>query len=499
MKTALRLFALTITLFSITILGCEIVLPTVTIVTPTAVPPKTGGALTKQLPTPVPPTAVPPTAPPPTAPPTPPPPTPPPETQQVALTLVNQSNSVICYVYISPAQNKDWGADWLGESETIGIGGARTFMIEPGQYDLEADDCDGNLVALQWNTPITADATWTVTGVTGALNFTLDPTFGEIHLTTGFSPDPYTISITGGGAIDVAAQNLPSAECTGYAAEAPDIRLFWAGSSARLRIFFQALEDTTLIVNDPNGVWHCSDDFNGTIQPLVEILNPPEGQYDIWVGTFGENYAVEGTLYITEMDTTPQQPPDVPQDIHLLVDDFSDPNSGWDRVTFEDGSTAGYVDGAYAVVALTQNEIRGGMYPLGIPNVDMYVEATQVSAPTNNNDGYGVMCRVQPNGDGYSFLISGDGYFTIARVENQDYVPLIDWTYSDAIYQGNAMNSINAVCYETYLALWVNGQLLGEIYDDTYATGDIALVAGTLEPEPVEVHFDNLVVSRPLP
>jgi len=47
------------------------------------------------------------------------------------------------------------------------------------------------------------------------------------------------------------------------------------------------------------------------------------------------------------------------------------------------------------------------------------------------------------------------------------------------------------------IILYVNGQWLAEAYDSTYTTGDIALSAATLEDIPVEVHFDNILVTSP--
>lgn len=74
---------------------------------------------------------------------------------------------------------------------------------------------------------------------------------------------------------------------------------------------------------------------------------------------------------------------------------------------------------------------------------------------------------------------------------------LIQWTWSAAVNQGNATNHTRAVCDGSRLALYVNGQLMGETTDTLYTSGDIALAAGSLEPGPTEVHFDDLVVSAP--
>jgi len=137
------------------------------------------------------------------------------------------------------------------------------------------------------------------------------------------------------------------------------------------------------------------------------------------------------------------------------------------------------------------------MYDLGIADVVIEVNATQVLAPANDNNDYGVYCRVQPNGDGHAFLVSGNGYYTIRRIVDRAHEPLVERTPSDVINRGNATNHLGAVCDGTYLAFYVNGTLVAETYDDTYPSGGIALAAGSLESEPTEIHFDDLTVTAP--
>jgi hypothetical protein len=126
------------------------------------------------------------------------------------------------------------------------------------------------------------------------------------------------------------------------------------------------------------------------------------------------------------------------------------------------------------------------------------VDATQVSAPANNNNAYGVMCRVQPSGnDGYLLRISGDGFYAVHKIADGNFEELVEWTRSEAIWQGNATNHLRAVCDGADLALFVNGELVAQASDATFLEGDIALTATTFEEELTEVHFDNLVVSAP--
>lgn len=132
----------------------------------------------------------------------------------------------------------------------------------------------------------------------GTLNYGASPNYGTVDLVSGFSPDPYPVGITSGGSVDVAYLG-----CVGYATFAPDFRLYYTGGSfPLLRIYFIGSGDTTLIINDPGGGWHCIDDSYGTTNPSLDFSSPMSGQYDIWVGSYSAGVNVGGTLYITELD-----------------------------------------------------------------------------------------------------------------------------------------------------------------------------------------------------
>jgi serine protease Do len=138
------------------------------------------------------------------------------------------------------------------------------------------------------------------------LDFSLSPTYGETKLAAGFLSDPFTTEVTSGGV--VSGSYLPE-QCTGWASEAPDFRLFWTGDTNELRIFFEAFDssdDATLIINLPDGTWRCNDDASdSTLNPMVVFTNPAIGQYDIWVGSFSEGEYIAGNLSITELDLEP--------------------------------------------------------------------------------------------------------------------------------------------------------------------------------------------------
>ena len=146
-------------------------------------------------------------------------------------------------------------------------------------------------------------------GSSASLDYTLDPMYGTVALSAGFTPDPNERDMTSGGSVDVSAENLGSG-CTGYASSAPDIRLQWSGSTNDLRIFFEPNQpgnDTVLIINTPGGGWICNDDANSdTLNPMIDLRGYSDGQYDIWIGSYTSGEYNSGKLTITELNRTPK-------------------------------------------------------------------------------------------------------------------------------------------------------------------------------------------------
>lgn len=129
-----------------------------------------------------------------------------------------------------------------------------------------------------------------------------DSNYGRRALAGGFSPDPSEVSIVSGGALDSSRMSLASG-CVGFVTRKPDFILDYTQAANFLRFYVTATGDTTLLINDASGRWHCNDDSNGGTNPMVDIRNPPAGQYDIWVGSYEANANIRGELHITELQS----------------------------------------------------------------------------------------------------------------------------------------------------------------------------------------------------
>ncbi|MEL6614113.1 MAG: peptidase S1 [Bacteroidota bacterium] len=97
--------------------------------------------------------------------------------------------------------------------------------------------------------------------------------------------DTASTSVTAGGRDRVAVQG---SGCSGFITNGtPTAAVTWSGSGA-LSIYATASGDATLVVADPDGRWHCSDDASlDNSNPAVTFAQGKSGRYLVWVGMIG--------------------------------------------------------------------------------------------------------------------------------------------------------------------------------------------------------------------
>ena len=197
----------------------------------------------------------------------------------------------------------------------------------------------------------------------------------------------------------------------------------------------------------------------------------------------------------------------VPVQGNLLFAESFDASGTWEEGIFPASSentpdsSLAVQDGRYTI---TYHAGRGASFIWGVAGADhpqardviIEVDAEQISAHKNNL--YGVMCRLSETASGtrgYAFLISGDGYYGIAELENNNLTFLKEWHQSGALNEGQASNTLEAICVGDYLALYANGEFLGEVTGAEYGTeGAIGLIGGSSANNAIEVTFDDLSV-----
>ena len=174
-------------------------------------------------------------------------------------------------------------------------------------------------------------------------------------------------------------------------------------------------------------------------------------------------------------------------------DDFANPGSGW-TTTDADQLRIAYQDGALHFQVDAPDAAAWAVAGKRATDFILDVDATQVEGPDNNH--YGVVVRYADAKNFYRLDISGDGYYSIQRYKDGEWVLLINWLESTAIEQGATSNHLRVIAEGPQLTWIVNGTLVAQIEDADILSGDIGLTAGTFPDEPgVHVAFDNLEVK----
>ena len=200
-------------------------------------------------------------------------------------------------------------------------------------------------------------------------------------------------------------------------------------------------------------------------------------------GLWGTSQPAEPTAALTPLQS------DLP-----YLDEFNDPASGWPVYSGENGQS-GYDSGGYQIlVDLPYQQINANP---GKNFADVVIEfdAARLSGP---EDAYlGAMCRYQDDDNYYYLIIGADGYYSIGKIVNGENISLTENGTSLAILTGQAENSLRAECTSDILALFANGELLAQVQDGDFSSGDVGLLAGTLDAPGADIRFTNFYVTQP--
>jgi len=180
----------------------------------------------------------------------------------------------------------------------------------------------------------------------------------------------------------------------------------------------------------------------------------------------------------------------------LFEDDFSDPTSGWNRVSTNKGQTD-YADGVFRIFVNDSNLDIWSKPGRDFRDVRIEVDALKVGGERDNR--FGIICRAIASDRFYTFIISSDGYYGIGKLNGQDYrlIGMDALQPSKAIRVGSALNHLRADCVGDTLTLYVNDEKLAEVRDGEYASGDAGLIAGTYDTPGTDIRFDNFTVYQP--
>lgn len=175
-------------------------------------------------------------------------------------------------------------------------------------------------------------------------------------------------------------------------------------------------------------------------------------------------------------------------------DDFSNPSSGWDDA-FDRYTTKQYGNNKYYIEITTSNLVAWGLANRSVADFRLEVDAAQEAGP--NNNGYGILFRLQDRDNFYRFDISGDGFFLLSKFHDGEWVTLVPWTASSAVNVGQAANRLTVEAIGNQIRVYANDALLAEVEDDMSTEGNFGFFASTFSEPNLTISFDDIKLWTP--
>lgn len=188
---------------------------------------------------------------------------------------------------------------------------------------------------------------------------------------------------------------------------------------------------------------------------------------------------------------TPMPSPTVtPPETLGLIEPFYDRSGGW--IEEDDGDSRFWIEeGEYHTLVRIADT-----YTLPHPgnryrDFSLRAAARQVS---DRRALYGLIFRYQDADNYYRFVIYGEGLYSMTKRMSAQWVDIVEWTFSPAINQGQAENTLRVACVGDEITAWVNGEELTSVRDASFEEGYVGVTVGGWEPG-VHVAFDSIVLS----
>ena len=177
----------------------------------------------------------------------------------------------------------------------------------------------------------------------------------------------------------------------------------------------------------------------------------------------------------------------------IYQDDFSDDTSWYteenNRFSLE------LVDEGYKISINILNAPIWSIREQSFDDVIVEVDTTRLSGAKS---GYsGLVCRHQDGENYYALVISSDGTYGIAKMEDGEFEFIEEGSDVSGVIKSGATNRVRAECIGENLSLYANGQLLLQVQDDDFTSGAVGLLAGSRMEGAIEAFFDNFAIYQP--
>jgi hypothetical protein len=222
------------------------------------------------------------------------------------------------------------------------------------------------------------------------------------------------------------------------------------------------------------------------------------GDVGLFVQTFD---AANAHIHFDELAVLPFEgtPAQVLPPGTLFHDDFTNPASGWPEAKF-DNYFIGYHEPEFYHVEVSSPNYKTTVFE---------PEKKAFDAATIEVKAFAVSSKTAESGDfsfGIAFRRSGDEYyaFAISQRTKKWYVlksapssrtVLAEGT-SDSIHDVDVPDVLRVDAHQSHFFFSINDQLVTEVADADYATGDVGLFVQTFDAVKAHIHFDELNILK---
>lgn len=226
-----------------------------------------------------------------------------------------------------------------------------------------------------------------------------------------------------------------------------------------------------------------------TLTPTTTPTSPASGRS--YLPLVARNFHSTGPAMVTPTPTvTPEATP-------ILVDDFSDPESGWPTGRVRNGEV-GYQNGEYRTHATAGVDVAvaGGLGTV-FTDFDLEVSARALNPPFSG--AYFLVFRYQDDDNYYYVRVSPSrGNFDIHRNTDGNRTELVAPTNTSAIQTGTAANRLRVVVQGTSIRLYINYELLALVSDvSSPDRGNLLLGAWNYtDAQDLVIHWDDFVIYQ---
>ena len=248
------------------------------------------------------------------------------------------------------------------------------------------------------------------------------------------------------------------------------------------RVFYRFLVAILII-----GLSGCANLATETAPPPTEAAPP-------------EPTLVTSPVSTEVVPPTKEPPPETVADANKLYsDDFTNPSTGWAAETF-DNYFIGYHEPEYYHIAITSPNYRTTVF---IPKRPIFDDATiEVTDFT-------FASKTAETGDfryGLIFRRSGDQYYaftvsqrtktwSVLKSTGNGITTLQEGT-NDNINDFDVADALRVDAQGSAFAFHINGELVAQVEDADYASGEVGFYAQTLDAPSLHIHFDSIDIRK---